>query len=294
MNIIYPRLSHSFSAGNIKMTARYLSSSHFIFVYIMINRDQNRMIVICGLKTCLTHTYVRIDSITDTIAYRCTIVRAISGMHLADMSLVAYPSQNPSEATLVGGGRGSWNIYRIYHSGKTQGRKRMFYSAATAISREWIFPIRLPLFSSLLLFPLLLFRRRKMALPLFDLFLHTYLDNSPDQKRREIFRKRECYEYRQGPIEMRASNRTISHLLFVCAKITSETLDMIVIAIYCEHFIETARTFNWGDPSFNNLDFSKTILWNYSYFYTKLFRIFPNYLYTNFYLYTNLLRIFNI
>lgn len=69
----------------------------------MMNRDQNRMIVICGRKTRLTHTYVLIDSITDTIAYRCNAcVRAISGMHLADMSLVAYPSQNPSKAILVG------------------------------------------------------------------------------------------------------------------------------------------------------------------------------------------------
>lgn len=77
-------------------------------------------------------------------------------MHLADMSLVAYPSQNPSEATLAGrgggeGGEDRGKIYRIYYSGKTQGRKDLLYSEAT-ISREWIFPMRLPLSSSLLLF----------------------------------------------------------------------------------------------------------------------------------------------
>lgn len=41
-------------------------------------------------------------------------------------------------------------IYRIYYSGKTQGRKELLYGAAT-ISREWIFPIRLLLCPSLLL-----------------------------------------------------------------------------------------------------------------------------------------------
>lgn len=65
-------------------------------------------------------------------------VHAISGMHLADMSLVAYPTRNPSGT--VAGGRGGEEdrekIYRIYHPDKTQGGKGLLHGAATAISRE--------------------------------------------------------------------------------------------------------------------------------------------------------------
>lgn len=79
------------------------------------------------------------------------------GIHFADMSLVAYPSQNPSVRQLSQG-EGEEKIVERYiefiiQAGRRGEKRAVVYSAAT-VSREWIFPIRLPLYSSpLLSFP---------------------------------------------------------------------------------------------------------------------------------------------
>jgi len=79
----------------------------------------------------------------------------------------------------------SEKTYRIYHPGETRGR---LVHAATSHFAGVNFPIH---------GPRLFARQWKMALLLFDLFLRTHLDNSPDRKRREIFLERGCHEYRR-------------------------------------------------------------------------------------------------
>lgn len=100
-------------------------------------------------------------------------VHAISGMHLADMSLVAYPTRNPSGTTVAGGGGGGGEedrkkIYRIYHPDKTQGRERAVawrsYCHFARVNFSYTYVCLSLSFPSP--FPSPLLRRRKMTLPI--------------------------------------------------------------------------------------------------------------------------------